>query len=271
MDDPQTMSVLDGAGQNRDHLRRRSECPGRVVEPVGEVASLDILHLEVKPAVVVAKSVDLNDIGVPNLGDGLGLSQEADEVLGASMFALEDHFQSAKAIEPELARLVNDGHAAAAQLGQDLIARDLQRWVHGDLRAIARSPDGHETVAHLILGGTERIRDPEEAILVRPRIAGQQPIDLSLQLRVAGTCLPEQEVTLGGAHRRAAVKRAQTCRQRSGVTRPLPRVGCGARPGRLASNPRPSPPRRRAPRQPRRWTARRRTAGQRPGPDARPE
>ena len=198
MDDPQTMSVLDGAGQNRDHLRRRSGCPGRVVEPVGEVASLDILHLEVKPAVVVAKSVDLNDIGVPNPGDGLGLGQEADEVLGAGMCALRDHFQSAKAVEPELARLVNDGHSAAAQLGQDLIARDLRRWVSGDLRPIALSPGSLETVAHLILGGTERIRDPEEAILVRPRIAGQQPIDLGSQLGVAGTRLPEQEVTLGG-------------------------------------------------------------------------
>ena len=197
MDDPQTMSVLDGAGQNRDHLRRRSGWPGGVVEPVGEVASLGILHLEVRPAVVVAKSVDLNDIGVPNPGDGLGLGQEADEVLGAGMFALQDHFQSAKAVEPELARLVNDGHAAAAQLGKGLIARDLRRWVRGDLRALARSPGGPETVAHLILGGTERIRDPEEAILVRPRIAGQQPIDLGSQLGVAGTRLPEQDLTLG--------------------------------------------------------------------------
>src|SRR5271157_3651245 len=91
---------------------------------------------------------------------------------------------------------------APAQLGKDFIARDLRwggrRWVHGDLRAIARSPGGLEAVAHLILGGTGRIRDPEEAILVRPRIAGQQPIDLGSQPGVAGTRLPEQEVTLGG-------------------------------------------------------------------------
>ena len=39
---------------------------------------------------------------------------------------------------------------------------------------------------------------PEEALLVRPRITGQQPIDLGLQLGVAGTHLPEQDLTLGG-------------------------------------------------------------------------
>ena len=96
---------------------------------------------------MVAESVDLHDIGVPHPGDGLGLGQEADGELSAGDVRPAGSSSSAKAVEPELARLVDDGHPAAAQLGKDLIARDLRRWVHGDLRAIARSPGGLEAVA----------------------------------------------------------------------------------------------------------------------------
>ncbi len=49
----------------------------------------------------------------------------------------QDHFQGAGAVEPGLAGLVNDAHAAAAQLARDLVAGD----------------DGGRAVAHLRRGG----------------------------------------------------------------------------------------------------------------------
>ena len=65
MDDPQAMGIPDGAGQHRDHPRRRLECPRSAVEPTGKAAPLDVLHLEVGHTAVVAKAVDLHDVRVP--------------------------------------------------------------------------------------------------------------------------------------------------------------------------------------------------------------
>ena len=45
------------------------------------------------------------------------------------VFARQNDLQGAKAVEPGLAGLVDDTHPAAAQLGQDLDARDIQKEV----------------------------------------------------------------------------------------------------------------------------------------------
>ena len=73
---------------------------------------------------MVAEAIDLDDVGVPEPGDGLGLGQEAGAELGAIVFARQYDLQSAKTIERDLAGLVDDAHPAAAQLGQDLETRD---------------------------------------------------------------------------------------------------------------------------------------------------
>ena len=77
VDDPQAMGIPDGAGQYRDHARRGPGCPGNSVQPSGEAASFDVFHLEVGQTLVLAEVVNLHDVGVPELGDGLGLRQEA--------------------------------------------------------------------------------------------------------------------------------------------------------------------------------------------------
>ena len=44
--------------------------------------------------------------------------------VGAGVAAGQDHLEGDDAVEPELAGLVDDAHAAAAQLAQDLVAGD---------------------------------------------------------------------------------------------------------------------------------------------------
>ena len=79
--------------------------------------------------------VDLHDVGVLQAGDGLGLGQETGDGLGVRMSAGQNHLQNARAVQEDLLGEVDDPHAAAAELGQDLIAVDNRE---GPLRASIR-------------------------------------------------------------------------------------------------------------------------------------
>ncbi len=70
---------------------------------------------------------DLDDVGVLELGDGLGLGEEADGGLAPAWVPGQDHLQGDGAVEPDLSGLVDDAHAAAAQLALDLVARTTGR------------------------------------------------------------------------------------------------------------------------------------------------
>ena len=87
-----------------------------------EAAAVDELQREEGQAVVLADLVDLHDVRVLQAGDGLGLGPEAGQLLGAGVVAGQDHLQGDDAVERELPGLVDDAHAAAAQLAQDFVA-----------------------------------------------------------------------------------------------------------------------------------------------------
>ena len=94
---------------------------------------------------MLADVVDLDDVGVLEPGDGLGLGEEAGGGLGAGVRAGQDHLQGDGAVEPDLAGLVDDAHAAAAQLAQDLVAGERGVGTPGGGRrrvAIRRRGDG---------------------------------------------------------------------------------------------------------------------------------
>jgi hypothetical protein len=73
---------------------------------------------------VLVDMVDLDDVGVVELGDGLGLGQEAGGGFAAGVGACQDHLEGDGAVEPDLAGLVDHAHAAAPQLVHDLVSRD---------------------------------------------------------------------------------------------------------------------------------------------------
>ena len=70
--------------------------------------------------------MDLDDVGMAKLGDGLGLDPEPGEVLGAGLAAAADHLHGDEAVQAHLAGQVDDAHAPLAQLLQELVAGD--RW-----------------------------------------------------------------------------------------------------------------------------------------------
>ena len=94
---------------------------------------------------------DLNDMGMLNPGDRLGLGHEPSDVVRTGVSAGQDHLEGARPVQADMARLVDDPHAAAAQLAADLVTRHRGhdprcvlvvpgRRSHGDFQRI-----GHRT------------------------------------------------------------------------------------------------------------------------------
>ncbi len=81
-----------------------------------QAAARDELHAEVVLAVVLADLVDRDDAGVIEQRDGLGLVLEPPQLVVAGEQPGLEHLQCDGAVEGDLAGLVDDAHAAAAQL-----------------------------------------------------------------------------------------------------------------------------------------------------------
>ena len=129
-----------------DQPGRPPRRPGRAVEPAVQAAAVDVLQLEERQAVGLADVVDLDDVGVLQAGDGLGLGQEAGDGLGAGMGPGQDHLERAGTVQADLPGPVDDAHAAAAQLAQDLVAGD------GGDGAVGHLPGGAATAGGVGVG-----------------------------------------------------------------------------------------------------------------------
>ena len=125
--DPQPVRLGHRAGQLFDQAGRPLRRPGGAVELPVQAAAGHVLQLEEGQAVGLADVVDLDDVRVLEPGDRLGLGQEAGDGLGRRHGRRPGSSSGAGAIEPDLACLVDDAHAAAAQLAEDLIAGDRGR------------------------------------------------------------------------------------------------------------------------------------------------
>ena len=67
--------------------------------------------------------VDLDEVGMVEPSNGLGLDAEAALLLGVGMCLRQEHLEGDTAVEPQLARLVDHSHAPAAQHALDRVAR----------------------------------------------------------------------------------------------------------------------------------------------------
>ena len=94
-------------------------------ELLGEVAPLDELHAEVALAVVLADLVDRDDARVVEQRDGLGLVLEPPQLGVVGQHAGLDHLEGDGPVEADLPGLVDDAHAAAAQLLLDLVVAEV--------------------------------------------------------------------------------------------------------------------------------------------------
>ncbi len=104
-----------------------------------QTASLHQLHREVVLAVVAADFVDGHDVGVVQVGGGLGLLAKAGHIGRAGELTAQDHLERHNAIERDLPRPVHDAHAAAGDLLQKLIIAEV---ANGRARAGAARATG---------------------------------------------------------------------------------------------------------------------------------
>jgi hypothetical protein len=94
--------------------------------PGAQGLALDVLHGEVDLAVVLADLVDLDDVGVGQAGEGLGLAAAAGADVGV-VAAGEDEFDCDLAVELLVVGGVDDAHAAGADAAEDGEAADAGR------------------------------------------------------------------------------------------------------------------------------------------------
>jgi hypothetical protein len=88
-----------------------------------QAAAVDVFQREVGAAVVLADLVDVDDVGVLELGGGLGLAAEAGPVVFVGVLAGADHLQGDRPLQAALPGQVDHAHAAAAEHAQDVVAR----------------------------------------------------------------------------------------------------------------------------------------------------
>src|SRR5581483_3895855 len=98
---------------------------------------------------------DVDDVGVLEPGRGLRLDLEACERLVVRQLTGADHLEGHGAVQPGLAGAVDDAHAAATEVAEDLIAGDL--W--DALRLLARLAASLVRAGAGMVGGGSRRRE----------------------------------------------------------------------------------------------------------------
>ena len=137
-------------------------------QPVAEAAALEQLERDEGQAVGFADLVDLDDVGMSQPRDRLGLDAEARQVVGPRLDAAADHLEGDQAVQAGVAGLVDDAHAPFAQPLEDLVAGD-GRPVRGHRlptpgkgqRLSRGGADGPVGVIRFgLLAGIKRLRTP---------------------------------------------------------------------------------------------------------------
>ena len=148
-----------------------------------------ILQRKVRRPSASPMSMDLDDVRVLQLGRWPRPRQEADRRRRLGVDAGQDHLQGTGAVQPDLPGLVDDAHAAAAQLAQDLVAGDDRRG------AVGRGGRG--------LAGVRRLPDPRRGnggVMARwltPPIARPGSISLAAVIpRVSGSPFGSRSTTI---------------------------------------------------------------------------
>ncbi len=142
VEDASQVGVLDGLG-GLDHQGGCGTGPfAERFELIGEVAPLDELHAEIALAVVLAHLVDRHDAGVVEQGDRLGLVLEPEQVGVIGQHAGLDHLECDGPVEVDLPSLVDDAHAAAAQLLEELVVAEVADGRAARQVGLARAASG---------------------------------------------------------------------------------------------------------------------------------
>ena len=125
MHDAALVGGVHGAGQGFDQRGGVARRQRGAVELLRQAAAVDVFQREVRQAFVLADFVDLHDVRVLQARDGFGFGAESSPLVRRGVLAGQDHLQGDDAVERDLPGLVDDAHAAAAELAEDFVAGDI--------------------------------------------------------------------------------------------------------------------------------------------------
>ncbi len=116
------VGIMDRAGQRLDQASRLVGRLRLVVEQLLQAAARDVFQGEERTAGMFADLVDLDNVGVPEPGDGLGFAAQARLVLGLGRSTVTEQFQRHVAMQRRLPGPIHHAERAAAESFADLIA-----------------------------------------------------------------------------------------------------------------------------------------------------
>ncbi len=127
VEDAVLMGVVDGPADEGETAGRVARFHRAVGQHAGQGPTLHQRHGEVGPAVALAGVVDGDDVGMVEEGGGADFRLEAGKVFRRGELAAQDHLQGDGALEAAVPGPVDDAHAAAAQLFQEVIVAEGSR------------------------------------------------------------------------------------------------------------------------------------------------
>ena len=127
---PRVVQSLGGVLRDRERQARREPA---LFEELLDRLALDKVHDKIRLAFVAADRVDGNDVGMLQPRRGLRLALEALHVLFGGAFARQEDLDRHLPPQDRVARLVDNAHAPAADLRQDLVRAHLGRQLPGAL------------------------------------------------------------------------------------------------------------------------------------------
>src|SRR5262245_41573495 len=129
MDDAAIVCVLHRPRQRFDNLGAKARRLWIARDLLRERSAADIFQRKIRQAIDLAHLVDLNDVLMLELGDGLRFRPESIEVLRTRMSAREDHLERNESIERDLSGAIDHAHSATSQFVEQLITR--HGWLTG--------------------------------------------------------------------------------------------------------------------------------------------
>ncbi len=164
---PALMGVMERGGGDRDDPGRGAGVSGEFGEPLVEACTSDQLHAEIRQPLDLADLVDRDDLGMIQLRNRLRLVLEPQQLGFGGKSARLDDLERNFPVKRNLAGLVDNAHAAAAQFLENFIPGRAEslRLVEAEIlrtSSIRASNDADRRVARR--HGTRRLarraRDP---------------------------------------------------------------------------------------------------------------
>ena len=120
------MRGVYGTGQETDRARGDSRLLRLALQIVAQRAAVHPFQNQVRSFTALATVVHLHHVGMTDAGRHLRFDFEPCELLGSFVPIADNHLHGDRAIQVELAGLVDDSHSAAANLGQNLVSGNIR-------------------------------------------------------------------------------------------------------------------------------------------------